>query len=62
VAPTFSKNLHTPGVKGMLLAYKKKINCKMKQDYRENHLKLAQFLCDIGHLGRTLKQLLGRLK
>jgi len=27
----------------------------MKQDLRENHLKLTtEFLCDIGHLGRTL--------
>lgn len=32
------------------------INCKMKHDYLENNLKLTEFLCDIGHLGRTLKR------
>ena len=26
----------------------------MQQDYRENHLKVTEFWCDIGHLGGTL--------
>jgi hypothetical protein len=28
----------------------------MTQDYRENHLKLTEFMCDFGHLDRIVNR------